>query len=268
MKFQYTFGFIGAGNMGFAIMKGLLKTFSPEKITFYEKNPERAGDVAAATGAVSADTGLACASSSRYVILAVKPQQLGKAAEDICKGVSGEQILISIAPGVSVADLKGFFGEDIRVVRAMPNTPALVGEGISGVCYDETVFSQEEQVMIRSFFESFGRMVLVEEKLINAVVCVSGSSPAYVYMFMEALADSGVKYGLPRNVAYDLAAQAVLGSAKMLLETGEHPGKLKDQVCSPGGTTIAAVEALEEYGLRNAVMKACDACYAKCGNIR
>lgn len=268
MEFRYQFGFIGAGNMGFAIMKGLLKTFSPGNITFYEKDPERAGDVAASTAVVAADSALACASSSQYVILAVKPQQLGKVAEAIGRRITKEQILISIAPGVSVADLKGFFGEDTRVVRAMPNTPALVGEGVSGVCYDEASFSKEEQATIRCFFESFGRMVLVEEKLINAVVCVSGSSPAYVYMFMEALADSGVKYGLPRNVAYDLAAQAVLGSAKMLLETGAHPGKLKDQVCSPGGTTIAAVAALEEHGLRNAVMKACDACYAKCENIR
>ncbi len=254
--------------MGFAIIKGLLKTFSPDDIAFYEKNKERAGDVAAVTGAVSMESGLACASSSQYVILAVKPQQLGKVVEAVGQGITKEQILISIAPGVSVADLKGYFGEDVRVVRAMPNTPALVGEGVSGVCYDEATFSKEEQATIRCFFESFGQMVLVEEKLINAVVCVSGSSPAYVYMFMEALADSGVKYGLPRKVAYDLAAQAVLGSAKMLLDTGEHPGKLKDQVCSPGGTTIAAVAALEEYGLRNAVMKACDACYAKCENIR
>ena len=108
----------------------------------------------------------------------------------------------------------------------------------------------------------------MDEKLINAVVCVSGRSPAYVYLFLEALADSGVKYGLPRKMAYEMAAQAVLGSAKMLLETGQHPGALKDQVCSPGGTTIEAVAALEENGFRNAVMKGCDACYAKCENIR
>ena len=129
MEFRYQFGFIGAGNMGFAIMKGLLKTFSPENITFYEKDPERAGDVAASTAVVAADSALACASSSQYVILAVKPQQLGKVAEAIGRRITKEQILISIAPGVSVADLKGFFGEDTRVVRAMPNTPALVGEG-------------------------------------------------------------------------------------------------------------------------------------------
>lgn len=268
MDLSYKFGFIGAGNMGFAMMRGLARAFQPKEICFYERDKKRAGQVAAETGAVMAESGLACAASSEYVILAVKPQQLRAAAEEIKKGISGRQILISIAPGISIADLKEIFGGHCRVVRAMPNTPALAGEGMSGVCYDEALFSDEEKETIRRFFESFGRMALVEERLINAVVCVSGSSPAYVYLFLEALADSGVKYGLPRSLAYEMAAQAVLGSARMLMETGEHPGRLKDQVCSPGGTTIAAVEALEEYGLRNAVMKACDACFEKCGNIR
>ncbi len=268
MEYTYKFGFIGAGNMGFAIMKGLVRTFEPGQVAFYEKNQKRAEDVAAATGAKAAKSGAILAASSEYVILAVKPQQLRAAAEEIRNGISGRQILISIVPGVTIHDLKGIFGQDCRVVRAMPNTPALVGEGMSGVCYEETLFSEEERETIRRFFESFGKMALVEEKLINAVVCVSGSSPAYVYMFLEALADSGVKYGLSRDLAYEMAAQAVLGSAKMMLETKEHPGRLKDQVCSPGGTTIAAVAALEEHGLRNAVMKGCDACYGKCENIR
>lgn len=268
MKFLYKFGFIGAGNMGFAIMKGLLKNYSPEQITFYEKDARRAEDVAACTGTVMTENGLSCASSSQYVILAVKPQQLGKAVPEIREGISGEQILISIAPGISIAELKEWFGQDCRVVRAMPNTPALVGEGMTGVCYNDALFSEEEQETIRNFFISFGKMVVVEEKLIDAVVCVSGSSPAYVYLFMEALADSGVRYGLPRNIAYEMAAQAVLGSARMLLETGEHPGRLKDQVCSPAGTTIEAVAALEEHGFRSSVLKACDACYQKCKNLK
>ncbi len=268
MNFSYRFGFIGTGNMGFAIMKGLLKTFSSEQITFYEKNAQRAEDVTACTGVEMAKNGLSCAFSSQYIILAVKPQQLKKVVAEIREGISGEQILVSIAPGVSIAELKEWTGKDCRVVRAMPNTPALVGEGMTGVCYDETRFSKEEQETIRNFFVSFGRMVMVEERLMDAVVCVSGSSPAYVYLFMEALADSGVRYGLLRNVAYEMVAQAVLGSAKMLLETGEHPGRLKDQVCSPGGTTIEAVAALEEQGLRNAILKACDACYKKCKNLK
>ena len=130
------------------------------------------------------------------------------------------------------------------------------------------MFSAEEEKRNEQLFTSFGRMTVVDEKLMDAVVCASGSSPAYVYMFIEALADSAVKYGIPRADAYKLVAQTVLGSAKMVLETGEHPGLLKDKVCSPGGTTIAGVAALEEYGMRNAVIKATDASYAKCKGIQ
>jgi len=264
---RYQFGFIGMGNMGYAILTGLLKRYEPEQITFSERNDERREDVSARTGVEAAADNAECAANARYVVLAVKPQQMDAVIADIRDRVTEDQIVISIAPGISVADLQEKLGGPCRIVRAMPNTPALVGEGMSGVCYDSTLFSREEQETIDNFFSSFGRMVRVEEKLINAVVCVSGSSPAYVYMFIEALADSAVKFGLPRAAAYEMAAQAVLGSAKMVLETGRHPGELKDQVCSPAGTTIAAVAALEEYGLRNAVIKAGDACYDKCMNL-
>ena len=146
----------------------------------------------------------------------------------------------------------------------MPNTPALVGEGMTGISYDDNAFTFEEKDMINEFFNSFGRVVKVNESLMSAVVCASGSSPAYVYMFIEALADGVVQYGIPRSQAYELVAQTVLGSAKMVLETGEHPGMLKDKVCSPGGTTIRAVAALEANGFRNALIKASDECYKKC----
>jgi pyrroline-5-carboxylate reductase len=157
--------------------------------------------------------------------------------------------------------LKDALGFDARIVRAMPNTPALLGEGMTGVCYDQTALNFEEKDVIEKFFSSFGKYKVVEERLMSAVTCVSGSSPAYVYMFIEALADSAVKYGMPREAAYEMAAQTVVGAAKMVLETKEHPGKLKDMVCSPGGTTIAAVSALEEYGFRNSIIKATDACF-------
>lgn len=267
-RFTHKFGFIGMGNMGYAILKGLLAKYSPEEITFSERDREKAEDISARTGVAPSEDNGACASGSEYVILAVKPQQLDAVIGGIREAVTEEQIVISIAPGYTIADLKERFGKECRIVRAMPNTPALVGEGMSGVCYDSALFSGQEAETIRGFFESFGRMEIVEEKLINAVVCASGSSPAYVYMFIEALADSAVKYGLPRATAYEMVAQTVLGSAKMVLETGEHPGRLKDQVCSPGGTTIAGVSALEEYGLRNAVIKANDACYEKCTRMK
>ena len=150
----------------------------------------------------------------------------------------------------------------------MPNTPALLGEGMTGVTYDRGLFTEEEEQEIRAFFQSFGRMEYVEERLMSAVVCASGSSPAYVYMFIEALADSAVRYGLPRDKAYEFAAQTVKGAAEMVLQTGKHPGELKDMVCSPAGTTIAGVAALEEYGFRNAVLKANEACYEKCEAIK
>lgn len=265
--FSYKFGFVGMGNMGYAILKGLLAEYQPEKLTFYEKNEERAEDVSAKTGVVAAADIRSCAEQAEYVILAVKPQQFDAVLASIKEGISSGQTLISIAPGITIENLKEKLGKDCRIVRAMPNTPALVGEGMTGVCYEANRFSDEETDTIRAFFESFGHMELVEEKLMNAVVCASGSSPAYVYLFMEALADSVVQYGIPRGMAYELVAQTVLGSAKMLLETGEHPGRLKDQVCSPGGTTIAGVAALEEHGFRNAVIKATNACYEKCSKI-
>ncbi len=267
-RFTHKFGFIGMGIMGYAILKGLLAGYSPDEIMFSERDREKAEDISARTGVMPAEDNSACAAGAEYVILAVKPQQLDAVIGGIREAVTEEQIVISIAPGYTIADLKERFGKECRIVRAMPNTPALVGEGMSGVCYDSALFSEEEAETIRGFFESFGRMEIVEEKLIDAVVCASGSSPAYVYMFIEALADSAVKYGLPRATAYEMAAQTVLGSAKMVLETKEHPGRLKDQVCSPGGTTIAGVSALEEYGLRNAVIKASDACYEKCTRLK
>ena len=174
-----------------------------------------------------------------------------------------DQIVISIVAGYATEDLKAGLGDSVRIVRSMPNTPAMVGEGMTGVCYDDALFSDEEKETIHQFFTSFGKMERVDEKLIDVVGSASGCSPAYVYMFIEALADGCVKNGLPRQTAYRIVAQAVLGSAKMVLETGKHPGELKDMVCSPGGTTIEGLAALEECGFRGAIIKACDANYEK-----
>ncbi len=261
-------GFIGMGNMGYAILKGLLKVYGKEDIIFTDVNRERCGQISEETGVASAADNAQCAASAQYIVLAVKPQFFAPVLSDIAGTLTKNHIVISIAPGITVDSLKEKLGKDKRIVRAMPNTPALLGEGMTGVCYEPSLFNEQEKETIKAFFESFGKMQIVEERLMNAVVCVSGSSPAYVYMFIEALADSAVKYGLPREAAYKMAAQAVVGSARMVLETGEHPGALKDKVCSPAGTTIAAVSALEEYGFRNAVIKASDACYDKCTNLK
>lgn len=259
-------GIIGIGNMGFAILKGLLKTYGKEDIIFTDVNKERCAQISSEMGVAHAESNAGCAAQAKYLVLAVKPQYFAPVLSDIRNEVTEDHVIISIAPGITTAQLKEKLGQEKRVVRAMPNTPALLGEGMTGVCYDEKVFSQEEKETISDIFRSLGRMRIVEERLMNAVVCASGSSPAYVYMFIEALADGAVKYGLPRDAAYEMAAQTVLGSARMVLETGEHPGALKDKVCSPGGTTIEGVSALEEFGFRNAVIKAADACFKK--NVR
>lgn len=261
-------GFIGTGNMGYAILKGLLKIYSQDELMITDANKDKRKQVSQETGVAAAEDNETLAKSVKYIVLAVKPQYYGAVLKDIAPVVTKEQVIISIAPGITIDDLKKELGDDKRIVRAMPNTPALIGEGMTGVCYDRQLFTEEEEKEIHTFFSSFGKMRIVEERLINAVVCVSGSSPAYVYMFIEALADSAVKYGLPRDTAYEMAAQAVVGSAKMVLETGKHPGELKDAVCSPGGTTIAAVSALEEAGFRSAVIKAADACFEKCNSLK
>ncbi len=261
-------GFIGMGNMGYAILKGLLKLYRPEDILFTDVNKERMAFVKEQTGVDFVETNAECANQSDIVVLAVKPQYYSGVLKNIKYAVKPEQIVISIAPGITIENIRKALGDDKRIVRAMPNTTALLGEGMTGVTYERELFSAEEEEKLREFFGSFGRMEYVEERLMSAVVCASGSSPAYVYMFIEALADSAVRYGLPRDKAYSFAAQAVKGAAAMVLETGKHPGQLKDEVCSPAGTTIEGVAALEEYGFRNAVLKANEACYKKSESMK
>ena len=249
-------GFIGMGNMGLAILHGLLKTCEPGRFIFTAVHAEKMAAVTEATGVPHAESNRACAQSCKYLILAVKPQYFDAVFSEIRDVVTPEQVVISLAPGVTVSNITERLGGNVRVVRAMPNTPAMLGEGMTGISCREGSCTEEEKETVRDIVSSCGRVEMVEERLMDAVGCVSGSSPAFVYMFIEALADGGVKYGLPRKTAYAMAAQTVLGSAKMILETGKHPGQLKDEVCSPGGTTIAGVSALEEYGLRNALIKA------------
>ena len=173
-----------------------------------------------------------------------------------------KQIIVKIAPRKTLEWLAERLGSDKKIVRTMPNTPALVGAGITGVCKNDLV-SDAEFTYVLSLLGSFGLAEAVPEALMDAVVSVSGSSPAYVFMFIEAMADAAVADGMPRAQAYKFAAQAVMGSAKMVLDTGKHPGELKDMVCSPAGTTIEAVRVLEEKGFRSSVMEAMKACTAK-----
>ncbi|MFT4142837.1 MAG: pyrroline-5-carboxylate reductase [Mobilitalea sp.] len=257
------FGFIGAGNMGYPMLKAAIQTFGDKDVVYTDASPERNKYVGQDTGIPALINNIEIVKNCKYLVLAVKPQFFSMVLKEIKEYVTAEQVVISIGAGITIDNIKEQLGEETRIVRAMPNTPAMVLKGMTGICYSDNVFSQEEKEVIDKFFSSFGKYEVFDEKLMNAVICANGSSPAYVYMFIEALADSVVSYGLPRDKAYVLAAQTVLGAAAMVLETGEHPGRLKDNVCSPGGTTIAAVKALEEYGFRNAIMKASDACYTK-----
>lgn len=261
-------GFIGMGNMGYSMLKGVLNYLNPQDIIFTCLSSEKKEKISNETGVRYAESNAECANSAKYIILAVKPQVYNTVLKNIQNVITEESVIISLAPGITIAAIKEELGTDIKVVRAMPNTPALVGEGMTGICYENGELDFAEKEFVEQFFNSFGKVVTVPEKLMSGVVCASGSSPAYVYMFIEALADSVVKYGIPRQEAYKLVAQTVLGSAKMVLETGEHPGKLKDNVCSPAGTTIQGVAALEEFGFRNAIIKATDKCFEACNKIK
>ncbi len=254
-------GFIGIGNMGYAILSSLVKCDKRDvaDVFFTDVNAEKCKEVEEVTSATYIKSNKELVEVSDFVVLAVKPQFLDGVLNEV-KEVSNGKIILSIVAGVTVEHIKEILG-DVRVVRSMPNTPAMVGAGMTGVAYEEAIFTKDEIEVIDTFYSSYGRYERVPEKLMNVVTCACGSSPAYVYMFIEALADSVVKYGMPRDTAYTLVAQTVMGSAKMVMESGEHPAVLKDKVCSPGGTTIAGVAALEEAGFRNAIIKATDACF-------
>ncbi|MCC8162769.1 MAG: pyrroline-5-carboxylate reductase [Lachnospiraceae bacterium] len=260
-------GFIGMGNMGRAILKGALKKFPKTDFVFSARTDETKQRVHEETGVVYADSNAECANRCKYLILAIKPQFYDEVLKGIRYMLTPEHVIISLAPGRTIEQLKQNLGSDKRIVRAMPNTPAMIGEGMTGISCRKEELTAEELDMLTQIFTSCGNAEFIEERLMDAVVCASGSSPAFVYIFIEALADSAVRCGMPRKQAYVFAAQAVKGSAAMVLESGDHPGVLKDNVCSPGGTTIAGVAALEECGFRNAVMKASEAVYKKCTEV-
>lgn len=260
-------GFIGMGNMGKAILQGALKEFPKTDFVFCAKTEATKLRVHEETGIDYADSNAECANRCKYLILAIKPQFYEEVLNAVRYMLTPDHVIISLAPGRTIDQLKLNLGNDKRIVRVMPNTPAMIGEGMTGISCRKEEFTDEELDVLTRIFSSCGKVEYIEERLMDAVVCASGSSPAFVYMFIEALADGAVRCGMPRKQAYIFAAQAVKGAASMVLETGEHPGVLKDQVCSPAGTTIAGVAALEETGFRNAVLKGCEAVYKKCIEI-
>lgn len=259
-----TIGFIGCGNMAQAMIGGIVtsKLLQPEHIIVTNPSAEKLNFVKDKYGVRIASSNCELANLVDILVLAVKPHIYSIVIDEIKDVVKKDVIIVAIAAGIDTKFIENRFGRNIKVVRAMPNTPALVGEGMSAVCSNSQVTSDELQAVIK-IFESFGRAEIIQERLMDAIPAISGSSPAYVYMFIEALADGGVMRGIPRDKAYKLAAQAVLGAAKMVLETGEHPGVLKDKVCSPGGSTIEAVYTLEKNNFRGTVIAAMESCTEK-----
>ena len=265
MSKNYKYGFIGAGNMGSAMISGILEGGLAEKkdITFVTASSRSAKNIEDRFGIEASKDATSLASNSSVIILAVKPKQLDDVLPEIRESLDADSIVISVAAGKSISDIDSALlsiavAGKLKVARAMPNTPAAVGEAMSAVCFNDR-FEDTEKEEVLSVFRSFGKAEEVDEGLMDTVTGLSGSSPAFIYMLIEAMADEAVKCGMKRESAYTFAAQTVKGAADMVLKTGKHPGELKDQVTSPGGTTIAGVLALEKNGFRSAVTEGIDA---------
>lgn len=261
---KYQIGFIGSGNMAIAMLKGLLNSNLVPSQEILMSNPSQIKvDQFVKDYQINGTTSnQEVANSCKIVILAVKPYLYLDIIDEIKTSIQVDTIIVSIAAGITIKAIEEQFEQSIKLVRTMPNTPAQVCEGMSAIIPNANIDESELNQVI-AIFNSIGKCEVVSESLIDSVIAVSGSSPAYVYMMIEAMADAAVLQGMSRNLAYQFAAQAVLGAAKMVVETGLHPGVLKDQVCSPGGTTIEAVSKLEETGFRSSIMSAMATCADK-----
>jgi len=247
---------IGGGNMGEALAGGMVSAgYAPQGSIIITEPFEARRQYLDSKGYRTVASGSEAVREAGVVLFAVKPQILGEVLSSLKEVVTAEKLLVSIVAGATTSRFTEAFGNDARIIRVMPNTPALVGAGAAAVCTGGAA-SAGDLAAAREMLESVGRAVEVPESQMDAVTGLSGSGPAYVFQFIEAMADGGVCAGLPRDKALALAAQTVLGAAKMVLELDEHPGQLKDMVASPGGTTIAGLHALEKGGLRAAVIDA------------
>ena len=259
MSIDKTIGFVGAGNMAEAMMRGLLRggDFAPGQVSASGPREERMRQLREMYG-INATTDNGVPAAAQIVVLSVKPQILSRVLDEIAERVDPDALVISIAAGVPVSAIQARLPGGTRVVRAMPNTPALVEAAATAIARGEHARESDLEDAKR-IFDAIGLTVVLEESQLDAVTGLSGSGPAYVFLILEALSDAGVKVGLSRRNAQLLAAQTLLGSAKLLLETNEHPGKLKDMVTSPGGTAITGLHTLENGGLRTTLMNAVEA---------
>ncbi len=262
---RYQIGFIGCGNMAGAMIRGMVKSgvCTAERIIASNRSEGKLSQIQRDCGVIVTAENTVAAKDAAFVVLAIKPVYYPTVLEELKEILTDKQVVVSLAPSYTLEQLHAILGCSRRIVRAMPNAPALVGAGMTALSPDKNV-APEEVKALAALFSGFGEVELVDERIMDAVVAVSGSSPAYAFLFLEAMADAAVLAGMPRAQAYRFAAQALLGSARMLLESGKHPGELKDMVCSPGGTTIEAVKVLEQKGFRGAVIDAMGACVEKC----
>lgn len=257
-------GFIGAGNMASAMIGGIIKSnfVNSKDIIASAKSDKTLDKISKEFDINVSKDSREVAKTSNIIIIAVKPNIYDLVLNQINDLIDDSKIIVTIAAGKSIRSIENIIGNDKKIVMTMPNTPALVNEGMSAICPNKNI-NEEDLKKVKNIFNSFGKSEVVEEYLIDVVIGASGSSPAYVFMLIEAMADACVINGMPRDKAYKFCAQGVLGAAKMVLETNMHPGQLKDMVCSPGGTTIEAVKVLEEEGMRASVIKAIGACVDK-----
>ena len=258
---KYCLGFIGCGNMGRAMLAGALNAglTTPERISVHTHTDAHQQKIAADYGVQALASNRNVAAESEIIVLAVKPNIYKDVILDIRDVLKPWQIVVAIAPAYSIASIAALAeGSGVRIARAMPNTPAQIGQGMTGLCFSANM-SDDDRAKVTAFFESFGKVAIVREDAMHAVGSVSGSSPAFVYMVIEAMAEGAIKLGIPAKDAYIFAAQSVYGAAALVLESGEHPAVLRDAVCSAGGTTIAGVAALERDGLKAALIDAMDA---------
>ena len=257
MASKLTIGFLGAGKMATALAKGFIRAglVTSKQVIASDVSEAALAAFAKETGAETTASNPDVAKFAEVLVLAVKPDQVGGALAEIRDATSKKHLLLSIAAGITLAKLEAGLGADARVIRVMPNTPALVGSSATGFALGKSATPADAEIATK-LFSAVGVAFQVKESLLDAVTGLSGSGPAYVYLFIESLSDGGVAAGLPRDVATKLAAQTVLGAAKMVLETGQHPGALKDMVTSPGGTTIEGLHELEKGKFRGTVMSA------------
>lgn len=257
-------GFIGCGNMGQAMLRGILNSrlVGEKDIIVSAKSQNTLDEIKEEFGVLISLENREIAKEADIIILAVKPYLYGDVLEEIVEYLKKDCIIVSIGAGISLEFLQSQLKEGSKVVKTMPNTPAIVGEGISAITFGKNVLEGEIEDILK-IFKSFGKVEIIDEKLMDGFTAICGSSPAYIFMLIEAMSDAAVKEGIPKQMAYNMSAQAVLGAAKMVLETGEHPGKLKDNVSSPGGTTIEAIISLEKTGFRSSIMEAVRLCAKK-----